>query len=80
MLKFPQENSFISDQHGFVKSRSCVTNVLETLDDWTKVLDSGHGIDAIYLDYQKAFDTVPHKRLFKKIQVMWIRWEIVALD
>ena len=68
MLKFAQENSFMTnDQYGFMK-RSCLTNVLETLEDWTKALDSGYGIDVIYLDYQKAFDTVPHKRLWKKLK------------
>ena len=41
---------------------------METLEDWTKALDSGYGIDVIYLDYQKAFDTVPHKRLLKKLK------------
>ena len=69
MLKFAQENSFMtSDQHGFMKSRSCLTNVLETLEDWTKALESSYGIDIIYLDYQKAFDKVPHKRLLKKLK------------
>ena len=39
MLKFAQENSFMtSDQHGFIKSKYCLTNVLETLEDCTKVL------------------------------------------
>ena len=43
MLKFAQENSFMtSDQHGFMKSRYCLTNVLETLEDWT--WDNGCGI------------------------------------
>ena len=30
------------------------------LDKWTEALDSGHSIDCIYMDYAKAFDTVPH--------------------
>ena len=69
MLKFAQENSFMtSNQHGFMKSSSCLTNVLETLEEWTKALNSGYGIDIIYLDYQKAFDMVPHKRLLKKLK------------
>jgi len=41
---------------------------LETLEEWTSALDEGYGIDAIYLDYRKAFDTVPHKRLIMKLQ------------
>ena len=32
------------------------------------MLDEGHGIDIIYLDYRKAFDTVPHKSLLTKVQ------------
>ena len=44
-------------------------------------MDSGYGIDIIYLDYQKAFDTVPHKRLLKKLKwygfngklLLWIK-------
>ena len=34
MLKFAQENSYVtSEQHDFMKCRSCLTNVLETLED-----------------------------------------------
>ena len=69
MLKFAQENNFMtSDQHAFMKSRSCLTKVLETLEDLTKALDSDCGIDVIYLDHQNAFHTVPHRRLLKKLK------------
>ena len=54
-------------QHGFVKGRSCLTNLLEVLEAWTRILDEGYGIDVIYLDYRKAFDTVPHARLVSKL-------------
>ena len=53
-------------QHGFVHGRSCATNLLEVLDDWTKILDDGGTVDAIYLDFMKAFDSVPHQRLLCK--------------
>ena len=56
------------EQHGFVKGRSCLTNLLETLDDSTNSLDEGEGLDMIYLDYSKAFDSVGHKRLIHKIK------------
>ena len=48
-------------QHGFMSGRSCLTNLLEFLEDVTKVVDDGHPVDVIYLDFQKAFDKVPHK-------------------
>jgi len=35
----------------------------------TNYLDSGYPIDVIYLDFQKAFDKVPHRRLLIKLQV-----------
>lgn len=56
------------EQHGFVKGRSCLTNLLETFDDITCSLDEGEGLDIIFLDYKKAFDSVPHKRLLHKVK------------
>ena len=56
-----------SCQHGFMVGRSCLTNLLETFESWTTALDEGHGIDVLYLDYLKAFDTVSHEQLLKKL-------------
>jgi hypothetical protein len=57
------ENSLLNPcQHGFVRGRSCITQLLECLDDWTEMLDSGGSIDVIYMDYAKAFDKVAHVR------------------
>jgi ribonuclease P/MRP protein subunit RPP40 len=55
-------------QHGFTRGRSCLTNLLEAFNEWTQALDEGYGLDVVYLDYRKAFDTVPHKRLIDKIR------------
>jgi len=68
LLKFLDANNIItSKQHGFVRGRSCLTNLLQTFEEWTTALDEGQGIDVIYLDYRKAFDTVPHGRLIPKL-------------
>jgi len=55
-------------QHGFVKGRSCLTNLLEVFEHWTRCLEKAYGIDVIYLDYRKAFDTVPHQRLLTQLE------------
>ena len=56
------------EQHGFVKSKSCTTNLLETLDFISASLDNGIPVDVILLDFAKAFDTVPHRRLLAKLR------------
>ena len=61
-------NLFTDDQHGFVPGRCCVTQLLEVLDKWTKWLDEGKPVDAVYLDFSKAFDSVPHERLLMKVK------------
>jgi hypothetical protein len=62
-------NNLISPaQHGFVRSRSCTTNLLESFDFITHQLALGHKVDVIFLDFWKAFDTVPHKRLLLKLK------------
>ena len=64
-----RNNLYTTKQHGFVSGRSCMTQLLETMEAWTRILDEdGGAVDAIYLDFQKAFDTVPHKRLLTKLR------------
>ena len=54
VLSYIESNNLISEhQHGFVKGRSCLSNLLEVLEAWTRILDSGYGVDVIYLDYKK---------------------------
>ena len=57
-----------SCQHGFMKGRSCVTQLLAVLDEWTEAMEQGSDIDCIYLDFSKAFDSVPHQRLLMKLR------------
>ena len=45
---------------------SCITQLLEILEEINDALDQGFDIDIIYLDYTKAFDKIPHKHLLKK--------------
>ena len=55
-------------QHGFLSHRSCLTNLLDFLNYLHSNIDKGESVDTIYLDFQKAFDKVPHKRLLVKLR------------
>ena len=61
------QNLFSEAQHGFVPGRSCTTQLLCQLEDWTESMDKGEPVDVIYLDFKKAFDSVPHTRLIRKV-------------
>jgi len=63
-------NLIKESQHGFLKHRSCLTNLLEFLEIVTNYIDQGYPIDVIYLDLQKTFDKAPRKRLMMKINAM----------
>ena len=65
-------------QHAFVGKRSCTTQILEALDLWTKLIDDGETVDVIYLDFAKAFDKVPHKRLIKKCEAFGIKGKLLS--
>jgi len=75
-----QNNFPASCQHGFVKGRSTLTNLLETLESWTKILEEGLGLDIIYLDYRKAFDTVSHHKLLTKLAKFRAGKQTVKVD
>lgn len=59
---------FSKKQYGFISGRSTTLQLLTVLDKWTAALDKGQVVDCIYMDFQKAFDKVPHKRLLMKIR------------
>lgn len=76
MKHMTSHNLFCDEQHGFVPGRSCMTQLLVCLDEWSEALDRGDPLDTVYLDFKKAFDTVPHKRLLNKVESYGIRGNI----
>ena len=61
-------NLLSKKQFGFLHGRSTVLQLLKVLDNWVDILDKPKSkIDNIYMDFQKAFDKVPHQRLLSKL-------------
>ena len=82
ITKHLNRNQLLTDcQHGFIKGRSCATQLLAMLDKCTEILDQGGNIDAIYLDFSKCFDSIPHERLLLKLKKYGIQgklWDWIA--
>ena len=67
-----------SHQHGFRTKKSTLSNLLEYSEAITEAVDMGLKVDAVYMDFQKAFDKVPHKRLLVKIEAMGIKGALLT--
>ena len=71
------KNLLSEEQHGFREGRSCLTNLLTTLEDWTSMLEDGDCVDVAYLDFRKAFDLVSHKHLLLKLEKHGVNGQIL---
>ena len=72
-----QNKLICNEQHGFTPGRSCTTQLLDTLDCWTNILDEGGHVDAVYTDFKKAFDSVPHRRLLLKMEALGVKGKVL---
>eukprot|EP00061_Rhincodon_typus_P007232 g28737.t1 len=45
-------------QHGYVRGKSCLTNLIELFEEVTKKFDEGRAVDLNYMDFSKVFDMV----------------------
>ena len=66
-----------TSRHGFLKARLCPTNLLCFLKEIAKWVDDGSPADVVYLDFQKAFDKVPHQRLLLKLKAHAIGNDVI---
>ena len=82
VLDYLRDNKLISkQQHGFLTRRSTVTNLLESVNDWSVTLNDKLGVVVACIDYAKAFDTAKHDKLIHKLSaygidgdlLLWVR-------
>lgn len=75
---FLEQNSLLSDaQHGFRRGLSTVTQLLSVCHDFSLAINNKDQIDAVFLDYAKAFDKVPHNNLLCKLYAMGINSKLI---
>lgn len=69
---------FSKRQFRFLERQSTVAQLLTILDRWTECLEFGGQIDVIHTNLEKAFDTVPHKRLISKLKSYGVNKGIIS--
>ena len=65
------------NQHGFRAMHSCESQLLITTTDFINSFDNKTPLDAIILDFAKAFDVVSHKKLITKMHALGINSSII---
>ena len=65
-------------QHGFLPSKSTVTQLVQVVHDFAKALEMKKQVDVIYLDVSKAFDRVPHEKLLFKLESLGISGPLLS--
>ena len=91
-IVFDQMNEYFASnailtpyQSGFRKGYSTMTSLLKTTNEWLVNMDKGLINGVVFLDLKKAFDTVDHDILIKKLEFYGIknialRWFISYLS
>jgi Reverse transcriptase (RNA-dependent DNA polymerase) len=62
--------NFHNEQHGFMKNRSINSNLMIYSKFIFDIFEKNSQVDAIYTDFSKAFDSVDHKILIKKLSIL----------
>ena len=59
-----------ANQWGFCSGKSIIQALLTATNDWLEMMESGIEAAAVFFDFTKAFDSVPHKPLIEKLQAI----------
>lgn len=78
LMHYLESINFYSYQHGFRKLLSCETKLSEFTDEILQHMDNHLQTDAIFLDFSKAFDHVPHNHLLAKLSTLGIPQSLIT--
>lgn len=77
-MNYLEQNNYLTDnQHAFRKNRSCESQLINVIHDWTKMLDEKKQVDVFILDFEKAFDTVPHELVKTKLHSLGVSKQVI---
>ena len=65
------------NQWGFRSKCSTVSALISVSHDWFSALETSNEVGAVFFNYRKAFDSVPHLPLIAKLQKMYFNPSIV---
>ena len=71
-----EKNLIEASQFSFVPNTSCMEQLLLYMEDICSLIDEGSCVDAAYIDFSKAFNTVPHLRLLNMLSALGIKGNI----
>jgi hypothetical protein len=74
------KNLISVNQHGFMKNRSTMANLLEYASFVLNSIEEGWQVDSVYTNFSKAFDRVRHQLLLEEMSMgieparcLWLR-------
>jgi hypothetical protein len=70
-----KHNLFNNNQHGFMKDKSTTSALIDLLEYIIDQLENGHIVTGILLDFSKAFDSLGHELLLRKLETLNVKNE-----
>jgi retron-type reverse transcriptase len=77
MQHLETNNTLYELQHGFRAKRSCESQIISLIHELSQNNDKNIQTDLIIMDFAKAFDKVPHKRLLYKMKYFGISEQLI---
>jgi len=78
MTRLDQHRILVDCQHGFRKKRSFESQLLITTHDLAVIMNNHSQADTAVLDFAKAFDKVPHRRLLVKLKHYNLNQQVIG--